>query len=158
MHDLIILDGYNVIYKIPALLSKLDESLEGARIALADLVFDWKARSRYKGKLCVVFDARGEGDEGDAYFAARGIRCIYANDADGRIIRLIKESGGHVRILVISADNRVRNHCKAFSASVEHPLYLVQRPKKKRETSFEKDIDEAMINSINSDLRKAWGI
>ena len=153
-----IIDGYNVIHKIPALLSRLDKSLEGARMALADLVFDWKRISRYKGKVCVVFDVRGEGSEGDAYFEARGIRCIYANDADGRIIRLIQENGSSAGILVISADNRVRNHCKAYSAGIEDPQFLIKRSKRKRESGPERELDEDAINSVNRDLRKAWDI
>lgn len=158
MYDLIILDGYNIIYKIPDLLKKLDISLEAARQGLADLMLSKDTRSRYKGKLCVVFDVRGEPGEGDDYFEERGIRCIYANDADSRIIRIIKEAGPGSKILVISADNRVLNHCKAYSVSIDSPKNLIKTPRNNNETVPEKNLDEDEIKNINDELREEWGL
>jgi predicted RNA-binding protein with PIN domain len=156
--DLIIIDGYNVIHKIPALVSVMDKSLEGARRALADLILSWKSRSRYSGKFCVVFDVRGQGSIGDAYFDALGIKCIYANDADGQIIQLLKDNCRSRRIVVVSADNRVRNHCKAYMAGIHDPNFLVRKEAVKSHAGFEKEIDEETIDNINNDLKKAWGI
>ena len=48
-------DGYNVIHAHPELSALAEDSLEGARVKLCDILCEFKALSRYR--IIVVFDA-----------------------------------------------------------------------------------------------------
>ena len=129
----IILDGYNIIHKIPKLELKMDESLESARRALAMLLSDW--RRRYlDASVCIVFD--GKDREAPDVSAKRiaGIDCVFTRtgeSADTRIIRIVHDSKNAREILVISDDNSVRNSCCAHGAEVKPVSFLTASGKKK---------------------------
>jgi len=62
--QILIIDGYNLIYAIPQLEELLDESLEAARCGLIRLIIDFKSSRKDVEKAYIVFDGRGElGDE-----------------------------------------------------------------------------------------------
>jgi len=138
----IILDGYNVIYKIPELTSKLNESLEAARIALAMLLSTWKKKYLYS-RVYIVFD--GKDNVTREYPQTKkvcGIDCCFTGggeEADERIITLIRDYGDSSEITVISDDNKVRNNCKAFGVKAESPSFL-QEPGMKSKNSKKEPI------------------
>ena len=146
----IILDGYNVIYKIPELTRKLDESLETARIALAHLLSDW--RRRYSNAdICIVFDGKDH-EAIDASFAKiSGIECVFTRTgetADQRIIKIVHSSKSPRDILVISEDNSVINSCRVHGAEVKPANFLLPRGKKKKKESPDKDKKISATNLI----------
>ncbi|MBL7157039.1 MAG: NYN domain-containing protein [Candidatus Omnitrophica bacterium] len=145
----IILDGYNVIYKIPALTRKLDESLEAGRIALAHFLSGW--RKRYSNAdICIVFDGKDHEILDASPLKIAGIECIFTRTgetADNRIIKIVHDSENPRDILVISEDNSVGNSCCAHGAEVKPSSFLMPRNKKKERVSEDKDKAISATNS-----------
>ena len=154
----LILDGYNVIHKIPQLRDYLDRNLEDARKALANFMITWARTHNYKGKISIIFDGR------DQVYSNRsgnlcGISCIYSKDkeADERIISIVRNSQNPAEITVISDDNYVMNNCKAYGATVRLSQYLL-RVKASAACQPEKVIDDKTANEITDMLRKEYGL
>lgn len=127
MSEIYILDGYNVIGKIPRLREiKLSRGLEVARKALAMMLSDIK-HNRPHIKFKVIFD--GKAGEMPNYSKAdlHGIECIFTRsgeEADDYIGMMLMDRKDNAGVVVISGDNKVRNKCKVYGASVQEPLEL----------------------------------
>jgi predicted RNA-binding protein with PIN domain len=158
----LIVDGYNAVYKIPELARYTDRSLEEARNALVDFLNEWRSRRSPSANITVVFDSK------DApHSTARdihGIRCVFATsrqDADDKIIAIIKHSHSPQKVTVITADNYVTNNCNAHGATVEKPQNYFKRPVSKvsRETEDgDKKIGYTKEREITEILKKRYGI
>jgi len=116
----LVLDGYNVIHAVPELARQLDRSLEAAREALVSLCQAYQARRGDIQRVYVVFD----GDEAYARGPQRdrgGIAVLFTQrqeEADDRILRLIRADGGHSRFVIVSNDTYVFNNARAHGARV----------------------------------------
>jgi predicted RNA-binding protein with PIN domain len=155
----IILDGYNVIHKIPQLQSHLNHSLEDARKALANFIITWARTHNHKGSISIVFDGR------DGIINSRqslcGIKCIYTKtkqEADDKIISLVRNTPNKKDITIISDDNYVTNNCKAHGAIVRPAQYLLQEHKAPPNAETEKLIDSKTANEITDMLKKEYGL
>ena len=128
-----ILDGYNVIHKMPGMKEKLTESLERARKALAVYLSGW--RRRYPdAEVCIVFDGKDSEFPGGQGTDIAGIRCIFTpsgETADERIISLIRNTRNARNITVVTEDNLVRNSSRAHGAEVKTVDFLIPPRKKK---------------------------
>ena len=134
MQKTFIIDGYNVIHKIPELEAKLEESLESARKALAMEISDWK-RKYADAKVYIVFDGKNEDIPDYSHTKICGIDCIFTRSeesADDLIINMVRHSEDSSVITVISDDNRVRNSCRAYRAQVQYTSFLHRSKKKSR--------------------------
>ena len=76
----LLVDGYNVIHANPELSSLMNDSLDGARIKLCDILCEFMALSRYR--IIVVFDAHlvpgGTGSATDY----NNIKIVYTKEAE----------------------------------------------------------------------------
>ena len=155
----LILDGYNVIHKIPQLSQHLDKSLADARMALASFVLTWGRTHSHQGKITIVFDGRDTVCS-NAGNNLCGVRCIYAKtkqEADGRIIAMIRNSPNSKEIIVISDDNYVTNNCKVHGAQVRSVDFLLHS-KAQDATQEDKKIDSKTEHEINEWLKKEYGL
>ena len=154
----LIIDGYNVIHKIPQLRQHLDKSLEDARMALASFVLTWGRTHSHQGKITIVFDGR------DTVCSSAGnnlcgVSCIYTKtkqDADDRIIAMVRNNPNSKETIVISDDNYVTNNCKAHGAQVRSAGFLLQS-KAQDATQEDKTIDSKTEHEINEWLKKEYG-
>ena len=116
----VVLDGYNVIHAVPELARQLDRSLEAAREALVSLCRDYRARRGDVARLYVVFD--GQQDDGPGPHADRsGVTVLFTQrqeEADERILSLIRADGGRSRFVVVSNDVHISNNARALGASI----------------------------------------
>ena len=154
----LIIDGYNVIHKIPLLATHLNARLEESRKALANFLSTWRRTHAYSGKICIVFD--GKDGIVNNNLSLCGIKCIYTKtkqEADDRIIAMVKSSRGSKTTTVISNDNYVQNNCKVHGATVKSAEFLLQPPKS-RKLQAEKNIDPATEKDINEYMKKEWGL
>ena len=116
----VILDGYNVIHAVPALAQELDRSLEAARAALMSLCAAYRARRGDVKQLYVVFDgndAEARGPQEDR----GGVTVLFTQrpeEADERILSLIRAEGRRGRFVVVSNDNQIANNARALGAQV----------------------------------------
>ena len=155
----LILDGYNVIHKIPQLRHHRDKSLEDARMALASFVLTWGRTHSHKGKITIVFDGRDTVCS-NAGNSLCGVSCIYTKtkqEADDRIIAIVRNNPNSKEIIVISDDNYVTNNCKAHGAQVKSAGFLLQS-KAHQATQKEKTIDSKTEHEINEWLKKEYGL
>lgn len=150
----LIVDGYNVIHKLPQLGRQQDQ-----RTALANFLAAWKQQVHYQGTISIVFDSRkpvyGAGPDNPA-----GVRCLYAQDgrsADDQIVAMVRNSAQAKGTLVVSDDNYVANNCRAHGARVEPVAYLL-KPPKKRTAGDDKELDEKAKSRINESLKKEWNL
>ena len=114
-----ILDAYNVIHKIPALESKLDTNLRAAREALTSLCGNLAARRGDITQIILVFDGKSEYRDLPQSPPAK-IRLVFSEtweEADERIVRILEELPQKIQKWVVSDDNFVRNHARAYEAS-----------------------------------------
>jgi predicted RNA-binding protein with PIN domain len=139
MPSKIILDGYNVIHKIPYLARFLPKGLRDAREALVRFMAEWK-RSR-GGEVVIVFDRKSSvpvGAPSHVGEKAMGISCVFTApgiEADDKIISLLKSERDPAQVTVVSADNKVINNAKALGVNVISPSFLEKAPAKRGKSS-----------------------
>ncbi len=162
MQKILIADGYNVINAIPELEAKIGQSLEAARMALAQYLFPWKNSF----EIYIVFDGRSN-TVWDNNSVLYGIKCIFSQgkeEADDCIISMVRDfSSKNADITVITNDNYIRNNCRAYAAKVEPANYLIKKSKTARlkyneAPSSAETIDSAAEKRINDSLKKIWHI
>ena len=119
--NIFIFDGYNVIYAVPDLRKKLDRSLEAARDGLLSYCARLKSRRGGIGGIYVVFD----GDERFSRFPAGSVsasaQVIFTQrkeEADDRILSMIRKDGGKNSFIIVSNDNYVFNNSRVHGACV----------------------------------------
>jgi predicted RNA-binding protein with PIN domain len=111
MHEKIyILDGYNLIHRIPRWRSQLDISLERGREALLAYCRRWMQQRGDVWLFCVIFDGSGDVPIPGGS-AGPGVRIIYSSNgknADDTILDIVREFGETHDYTVVSDDNYVR--------------------------------------------------
>lgn len=116
----IILDGYNVIHAVPELSRQLDRSLEAARQALVRLCETYLARRGDVTQLYVIFDGTDLDARGSR--ADRGrVTVLFTQrqeEADERILNLIRADGGRSRFVIVSNDTYIFNNARVHGARV----------------------------------------
>ena len=111
-----VVDGYNVIHAVPELERKLDQSLKAARDALVALCSAIQSLRGDVQKILIIFD-------GDSAFRDLpqenfpGVEILFTEsgeDADDRILDVLREQSPVERFCIVSNDNYVLNHARAF--------------------------------------------
>ncbi len=169
---LLLVDGYNVIHRLPDLEPSLAEGLQNARNQLALRVAAWSRE--HPGVEClIVFD--GDIDRAGGRGAERiaGVRCVYSLEAhggDAELVRRVREFKGRKSdITVVSDDNFVGNNCRAHGATVRPSSYILVRkaaagkgaeagPSRGRAGAEAKGIDRRAAREIDAELKKKFGI
>jgi predicted RNA-binding protein with PIN domain len=162
---ILLVDGYNVINRVPELRAGMSGGLENARNRLALQVSKW-GQAHPQSECIIVFD-------GDPQYAAgrdqrlAGIRCLYSrtpHGCDDEMIRFIKNHRGRTSdITVVSDDNYVGNNCRAYGASVRPSSHIMignsHHTKSGRKTPADgKGIDRRSAAEINKELKKTYGL
>ena len=160
----LLIDGYNVIHKIPELSSYLHKSLEQSREKLALYLQAWKQKTHFKGSISAVFDGRSQNFI-DTHDYVHGIQFVFSyqgSDADSHIITMLKKGRGNTSFTVITDDNFIANHCRVYGAVHKPVAYLLPDSRQKHTTRQDrqdrKDIPARARNDINTYLKKTWGI
>jgi predicted RNA-binding protein with PIN domain len=161
-----ILDAYNVIHKMRAFESALDIDLRAAREALAALCGSLKQTRGDITSFILVFDGRSE-FQGLPQSSPPGVRLIFSEtgeDADDRITSVIEELPAKSAKCIVSDDNSVRNHARAYgvrSVSVAEFAALAnqtfQKPKKSV-SSGEKQLPPGLADKITESYKKFLGL
>lgn len=116
----LVLDGYNVIHAVPELARRLDQSLEAGRRALIEFCVAYKAKRGDIAQLYLVFD----GDDayaGQPSMDRQGVSVMFSRrgeEADERILGLIRNDGGRSRFVIVSNDTYIFNNARAHGARV----------------------------------------
>ncbi|MEA3328479.1 MAG: NYN domain-containing protein [Candidatus Omnitrophota bacterium] len=121
----LIVDGYNVMNRIRYLLDISDESLKDARVAVSDLVKEYKRRDGGISEVYVVFDGKSQ-YRGAAIPRPREHIFSDTGKGDQKIVELIRKFSGKHTVTVVSDDNYVRNSARAHRASLLRPSQLLR--------------------------------
>lgn len=163
---ILLVDGYNVIHKIPELKAALAGGLESARQKLALLVSAWRF-GHPQTDCAIIFDGDHQFSGGRAS-SLSGIRCLFsrtAHNADAEIIRFVREyHGPKSDIVVVSDDNSVRNSCRAHGAAVESTNFILasaRRPSpvpKTESAAPGKGLSPKAAADVTAELKKKFGL
>ena len=132
-----ILDAYNVIHKIPRLEVMLNKDLRSSRDALVELCSKLAAARGDISKMILVFDGKSEFQD-LPQIAPPKIQLIFSEtgeDADERIVAVLDQLSKETNKCVVSDDNFVRNHARAYETrilSVSEFEQLIDRKNKTR--------------------------
>ncbi len=162
---ILLVDGYNVIHRVPELRPSLGGGLESARMKLALQLSAW-GRTHAAYECVIVFD-------GDAQFAGgrdqrlAGVRCLFSvrsHGGDDEIIRFVRGYKGRASdIIVVSDDNKVGNNCRALGASVQPSSFIMsvklrQRAGRAKASPDGKGLNRKTAADINEELKKKFGL
>lgn len=127
----IIIDGYNVIFKISELGYTTEKcDIEILRNRLLTLLEQYKEKRKHK--LIVVFDGQGAGNSSELRVA--GIDVVFSRqglDADEEIKRMVSGSETPRHITVITSDRDIEQYVKKLGCKVVGPLSFYRDIKKK---------------------------
>ena len=113
-----ILDAYNVIHKIPALESLLDKNLRAARDGLMHLCSRLIAQRADLAQIVLVFDGKSAYRDLSQHAPVK-IKIVFSETpetADEKIVEILEGLSRERDKCVVSDDNFVRNHAKAYAA------------------------------------------
>ncbi len=162
---LLLVDGYNVIHRVPELEASLSEGLQNARNRLAVRLSAW-AREHPGIECLIVFD-------GDFQYAGgrdqrlAGIRCLFSlssHGGDDELIRFVRDYKGRKSDLtVVSDDNKVGNNCRAHGASVRPSSFIMTRKARPatpgiKDPARAKGLDSRTAAVIDAELKKKFGL
>jgi len=122
MNPAYIIDGYNMIHRIPKFKNAMEHSLEGSRNLLISFVKAYQ--SSKKINITLVFDGDKIGYSEALNQSTKRLKIIYSNSpekADPLIKRLILKAKHKKSLTLISADNDLIHFCKTQGASVLSP-------------------------------------
>jgi predicted RNA-binding protein with PIN domain len=163
--QVLLVDGYNVINRVPELKVSLDGGLQNARNQLALRVSNW-GHEHPAVECVIVFD-------GDFEYAAgrdqrlAGIRCIFSltsHGGDDEIIRFVRTyRGKKSEITVVSDDNNVGNNCRAHGAVVQPSSYIMTGKARHaggrgKAPTDGKGIGKKAAAEIDKELKKKFGL
>ncbi len=147
----IIVDGYNVIFKISELgytTEKCDiEILRNRFLAMLE-----QYKEKRKHKLIVVFDGQGAGNSSEIRPA--GIDVVFSRqdlDADEEIKRLVSSSDNPRHITVITSDRDIEQYVKKYGCKVVGALAFYKDIKKKVAHTQSSEQEDSRLKNEDDD-------
>lgn len=117
MNQILIIDGYNLLYQFPELRKKMERDLIGARDDLLYRLFDYAEKNPFE--MIVVFD--GDGRTEVEPINEKNVRVIFSvlpEKADPLIKRLIHEKVKQGSTTVVTSDNEIVKDARMSGAAV----------------------------------------
>jgi len=148
-----LLDGYNIVKKIPHL---SDKNLEAARAGFYSLIETRRPQGSPRNKITIVFDGKsGVGP----HLEHSSLEVIFTRDksADDEIKEIIRKVKNRARLVLVSDDRHLRLDVRAMGAriiSVDEFLNQGRRKLPNREEG--KEIPFDVEYKVNLELRKLW--
>ncbi|MBN1557078.1 MAG: NYN domain-containing protein [Lentisphaerae bacterium] len=167
MEHILLIDGYNVIRRTPAMERRFQADPEAARAALLRYCKEWRSVRRDASALWVVFD----GDAavvGRKAAAAAGVRVIFSGGgetADDRIATLVRACGSGRRFTVVSDDAELARRCRQLgAASMTAGRFRQTLRRQRRKTAagareaHKPKVAPHVAQAITRSLMREWGV
>jgi predicted RNA-binding protein with PIN domain len=160
----LVVDGYNVINRLPEFKPASARGLEAARLQLALRVSAW-GHLHPEFECLIVFDGDRQGTGGGGRSPA-GVRCVFSSrphEGDEEIIRQVRAlRSGKRAITVVSDDNHVANNCRVHGAVIEPARFLAasKAPVSRgpaRSRAAGKGIDARTAARIDKEMEAVFG-
>jgi predicted RNA-binding protein with PIN domain len=162
---ILLVDGYNVVNRIPELRTSLDGGLQNARNRLALQISTWS--HEHPGvEPIIIFDGEFQFSGGREQRIA-GIRCLFslaAHGGDDELIKFVRDYKGRTSdITVVSDDNNVGNNCRAHGAAVQPSRFIMAGKRrashgKAKGPSGGKGLGAKAAAEIDAELKKKFGL
>ena len=168
-----ILDGYNVIHKLPNALKQ--DKLEGQRDYLVRFIEMYQPQGSANNRVTIVFDGKSEFA---SLMAPSTLQIVFSKDetADDWIKRFVEDSKVRNNIVVITNDRDIQYMVRALGARFASVDEFLAKAKSKARLKYEhldiklsaakkkslsepkkvKDISENIQNKITSELKNIW--
>lgn len=154
MNPLYIIDGYNLIHKIPKFKNAMEQSLEYSRSILISFLNAYLSSRNIN--ITLVFDGDNVGYTGATSQLTKRLKIFYSDSpekADPLIKRLINKVTNKKSLTLVSADNDLINFCKSQGANVLSPkMFFYQASKHPRQVQM----DQKYNQSISPDELEEW--
>lgn len=163
-----LIDGYNVLHKMPELVPQAGKSLADSRDGLVRFILDRRPHGSLRNVITVVFD----GSEDVCSWPVLGeVKILFSKGetADDLIKRLIGEAPNPREVILVSDDRDLQYYAKAYAVSVwsvaqfvaqgfkETPAALKLRARGGSEKKLDgKVISEVFKDRVNRELEQAW--
>ncbi len=121
----ILVDGYNLIRRIPELALVEREDLDRGRDALVDTLSQYRSGKGHK--ITIVFDGADSYSQGGGTVKVRGIAVIYSRhgrSADDVIVSMCREGNAD---LLVTADSDLRRKAENSGVPSTHPEFFWDR-------------------------------
>jgi len=157
-----VLDGYNVIGAVPELDRQWDHNPKAAREALITICQEYRALRKDVERLYVVFDGSPVSAH-EPQHTRGGVIVLFTRgeDADERIVSMVRDEEGCSRFVVVSEDKDVIHKARALGARVMpvKEFYGKIRPSRRRQAAPHEGDDKVMpsphdARQITEELRK----
>ena len=154
MNPYYIIDGYNLIHKIPKFKNAIEQSLEHSRNSLISFLRAYQSSKNVN--VTLVFDGDNVGYTGAAELSTKRLKIIYSNSpekADPLIKRLILKVKNKKALILVSADNDLINFCKTQGGQVISPeMFYSQASKHPKH----EQMDQKYNQDISPDELDEW--
>ena len=120
MKNLIIIDGYNLLFACPSVFDQITppwpgkKNMEAARYEMLTLLARYQPLA--KKEITVVFDGRSR--VLNRLPSRARLKILFAKSADAEIVRLVDESQNPKALRVITSDAELRKKVKSLGAQV----------------------------------------
>ncbi len=171
-----ILDGYNLIHRIPRWKAQHAQSLERGREALLAYCRKWIKTRGDAWLFYVVFD--GDSSVTPSHSSSgKGVRVLYSKTgetADDKILDIIRENGENFNYVVVSDDRYVYSNAHGLSAEImtANAFASVLSPKngsippsqkqrggqRKTEDLNDKNLSASEQQMITESLMREWNV
>jgi predicted RNA-binding protein with PIN domain len=159
-----IVDGYNVLHRVPAFRDSLSAGPAAGRRALLAFCSDWMARRRDVWLFYVVFDGDSTVHPSREEGASPGVRVVYTatgETADRRVLSLAAERARDAHCIVVSDDGEVIRGAKAdrvaaMSAAAFHAALRSDAGRSADGTDAKTDLPPLARKAIHDELLAAW--
>lgn len=165
----VIVDGYNVIHRVPEFRSRLDDSLEQGREAILSYCANWMAERRDVAQFYLVFDGSSLAGGPMPDRVSSSLQVVFTRSkelADDRILDLVRAEHAPREVTVVSDDRYVSGSARALGAQIMsaaefHSIRSRKRPRTSigsGDTCAKTGLSPADIGRINADLLRELNI
>lgn len=144
-----VIDGYNVIHKVPSLWSS---SIKRSREKLIGYIQNKKPQGSLKNKVTIVFD--GSIDVTGCYLNVAPIEIVFTRQmtADSYIIRLIEKAVNPKIIVVVSDDKGLQEKVLVLNAKAVEVEKFFKPCKKSKIDSDKSSLTGVALHEIKKEL------
>lgn len=162
-----LVDGYNVIHKVPELVPQAGKLLEDSRDGLIRFIVEQRPHGSLRNSITVVFD----GSESVCALPVPGeVRVLFSRGetADDLIKRLIEESANPREMVLVSDDRDLQFHARAHAVDVwgverfvlqglkDTPMAREKKARRAASKTEGKVISEVFKDRVNRELERIW--
>lgn len=157
----LLIDGYNLIHKVPFLRDKLNV-LEQARNRLVAWVQDYQPQGRTPNDVTIIFDGSDEVFHSPDLSGIK-VRFSRGEKADDLIKNIIRDALKPADMVLVSDDRQLCLDVKALGASYWSVDFFIQKMHQKQrkritpmQTQDDKQISSFKQQQINEELKQKW--